>query len=122
MAHRRVKDIAYDDDDLEDDYEEGFEDDSQAMSAEDQQQMRTGTTAVREGLGEDSDFTTDKEIQDALWYYFYDVEKSVAYLRKQKRPEEQAQTPQKKQKQASKFEQAAQKAEEIVTPGMLISL
>ena len=36
------------------------------------------TAKVRSILG---DFpVTDKEIQDSLWHYYYDVEKTVAYI------------------------------------------
>lgn len=114
MAHRRLHDIDYADD--KDDYDETYEEKPAGTSAEDQEQLRVGTIAVREELGEDSDFTTDKEIQDALWYYYYDIEKSVAYLRKQRRPAERQQTP-KKQKPPSKFDQAAQKAGAMGTNG-----
>lgn len=42
--------------------------------------MRVGTIAVREALGGDVPGITDTDIQEALWHYFYDVEKSVNYL------------------------------------------
>ena len=42
--------------------------------------MRVGTISVREALGGDVPGITDKDIQEALWHYFYDVEKSVNYL------------------------------------------
>ena len=80
MAHRRIKDVSYDEDDY-DDYEEEEYDAPTApqASTEDQMKMRQGTDAVREALGQDSD-TTTKEIEEALWYYYYDVDKTVAYL------------------------------------------
>jgi elongation factor 1 alpha-like protein len=42
--------------------------------------MRLGTIAVREVLPEASSGVTDEEIHESLWHYYYDVEKSVAYL------------------------------------------
>jgi len=80
MAHRRIKDVSYDEDDY-DDYEEEEYDAPTApqASTEDQIKMRQGTDAVREALGQDSD-TTTKEIEEALWYYYYDVDKTLAYL------------------------------------------
>lgn len=42
--------------------------------------MRVGTISVREALGGDVPGITDKDIQEALWHYFYDIEKSVNYL------------------------------------------
>lgn len=42
--------------------------------------MRQGTIAVREALG--SGFpAAEAEIQEALWHYYYDVGKSVTYLK-----------------------------------------
>lgn len=43
------------------------------------EQMREGTMKVRDVLGPDI-AVTDKEIQDALWHYYYDVAKTVTYL------------------------------------------
>lgn len=42
--------------------------------------MREGTIKVREILPADSTNFTDKQIQEALWHYYYDIEKSVTYL------------------------------------------
>lgn len=44
--------------------------------------MREGTIKVREALptGTALDSITDKEIQEALWHYYYDVGKAVTYL------------------------------------------
>lgn len=44
------------------------------------EQMRLGTIAVREVLPAATTQITDKEIQESLWHYYYDVEKTVAYL------------------------------------------
>lgn len=43
------------------------------------EQMRDGTIKVRDVLGPDV-AVTDKEIQDSLWHYYYDVGKTVIYL------------------------------------------
>ncbi|GAB0134437.1 hypothetical protein EsDP_00002810 [Epichloe bromicola] len=71
----------YDEDDLYDgdDYEEGAEEE---LSAEDQAIMEKGTADVKKSLGANAGKVTVKQIQEALWHYFYDVEKSVAYLSK----------------------------------------
>ncbi|KAF1349734.1 P-loop containing nucleoside triphosphate hydrolase protein [Delphinella strobiligena] len=118
MAHRRVKDIAYDEDDLdysdEDDYygDEGATDrGNEELSVEDKEQMRVGTINVREALGaEQQGFFTDAQIQEALWHYYYDVGKSVTYLKNQAAPQQSQQTKQQKPKQVSKFDQAAASA------------
>lgn len=73
----------YDDDGLDDDYDADDYGDAGGMTAEDEAAMAEGTVAVRKELGqEDSSKVTLKQIQDALWNYFYDVPKSVSYLRK----------------------------------------
>lgn len=72
----------FDDDGLDDEYEgEGYGGD-EGLSAEDEAAMANGTTEVRKALGNDASKVTLAQIQDALWHYYYDVEKSVAYLNK----------------------------------------
>lgn len=50
------------------------------LSPEDREQMVLGTSAVREALAAESSKVTTAQIQEALWHYYYDVDKSVAYL------------------------------------------
>jgi len=52
------------------------------LSPEDQEQMRLNTPKVRVQLPQNAKHVTDKQIQDSLWHYFYDIEQSVAYLSK----------------------------------------
>lgn len=82
MSNRRVKSLAADDEyDDYDDYDDNYEEGGNAeLSPEDKEQMRQGTIQVREALGSTVP-ATDNEIQDALWHYYYDVGKSVAYLK-----------------------------------------
>ena len=51
--------------------------------------MRLGTMAVRDMLGGDVPGISDKDIQEALWHYYYDVDKSVNYLLQKSMPKEQ---------------------------------
>jgi elongation factor 1 alpha-like protein len=44
--------------------------------------LRLGTIDVRGRLPQGSEHITDKQIQEALWHYYYDVDKSVSYLQK----------------------------------------
>ena len=63
-----------------DDYD-GAEDDTyeEELAPEDKEHLRRGTIEVRSTLG--SDFpATDKEIEESLYYYYYDVRKTVNYL------------------------------------------
>lgn len=136
MAHRRVKDIDYDEDEYDDYYsgedEYAYEggaaaEETDDMTAEDKEQMRLGTQKVREALGDDYTSVTDAAIQEALWHYYYDVGKSVTYLKSMAAPisttlfcpdssfadqsaPQQQQAQAKKQKQPSKFDQAATSA------------
>lgn len=43
------------------------------------EQLRLGTIKVRDILGEDAGMT-DKKIEDSLWHYYYDIDKTVNYL------------------------------------------
>ncbi|KAK8098601.1 uncharacterized protein PG998_014087 [Apiospora kogelbergensis] len=43
-------------------------------------QMEAGTIQVQDALGLQASKVTAAQIQEALWHYFYDVDKSVAYL------------------------------------------
>lgn len=47
--------------------------------------MRLGTQRVREALGPDYK-VSDKVIQEALWHYYYDVGKSVSYIKSMRSP------------------------------------
>jgi elongation factor 1 alpha-like protein len=109
----RTRNVGYDDDDLYDDeYYDDEGDDVGAgdgMSEEDKEQMRVGTIRVREAMGDMSDFTSDEQIQEALWHYYYDVGKSVSYLKNKlgvAEPKKEA-PKQEKAKPASRFDQAA---------------
>lgn len=81
MSNRRVKSLEYEDDDLDyDDYDEDEQQDE--LSSEDKEQLRLGTIEVRKQLGPAFDmFVGDTEIQDALWNYYYDISKSVAFIK-----------------------------------------
>ncbi|KAF2239740.1 hypothetical protein EV356DRAFT_499952 [Viridothelium virens] len=100
MSNRRVKDIAYDADDVEDyDDDDDYAQDEE-LSPEDQEQMRQGKIKVREALG-NAYSVPDREIEDALWNYYYDISKTVSYLKDQFQP-----VRPKQQKQPSRFDQA----------------
>ncbi|CAG9992518.1 unnamed protein product [Clonostachys byssicola] len=71
----------YDDDDVGSDYGEDYGEDEE-LSPEDQAAMEHGTAEVRAALGKNASKITLKQIQDALWNYYYDVDKSVAFLNK----------------------------------------
>jgi elongation factor 1 alpha-like protein len=80
--HRMLHTLDVDEElDLGDDYEDGGEGDAE-LSPEDRQAMREGTEAVMAALGVEAGKVTPQQIQEALWHYYYDVDKSVTYLTK----------------------------------------
>lgn len=72
----------YDDDDFVDQYDEDLGEEEDEMSPEDKIAMQKGTEEVRKALGEEASKVTVAQIQEALWHYYYDVDKSVAYLKR----------------------------------------
>ncbi|KAG9229204.1 P-loop containing nucleoside triphosphate hydrolase protein [Amylocarpus encephaloides] len=80
--HKLVKTLDLDDE--LDDYDGGGEYDNggqeAGLSEEDQEYMRRGTIEVRNALPATASHITDKQIQESLWHYYYDVEKAVKYL------------------------------------------
>ncbi|KAL7932730.1 hypothetical protein V8C35DRAFT_328333 [Trichoderma chlorosporum] len=70
----------YDDDDFVDQYDDLEEEEE--MSPEDKIAMQNGTAEVRKALGTEAGKVTVTQIQEALWHYYYDIDKSVAYLTK----------------------------------------
>jgi elongation factor 1 alpha-like protein len=79
MSKHRIKAVALDVeyDDYDEDYEEGTGD---VLTAEEKEQLAAGTVAVRAELGHDFP-ATDKDIQDSLWHTYYDIERTVSYLK-----------------------------------------
>lgn len=72
---------AYDDDDL--DYDEGYDEpEDEEMSPEDKAAMDQATAKVRTAMGPDFKKLLFTDVQDTLYHYYYDVDKTVAYLRK----------------------------------------
>nr|OQO21930.1 hypothetical protein B0A51_10446 [Rachicladosporium sp. CCFEE 5018] len=106
-GHRRVKDIDYDEEDLYDEVnEDDAEPDTQAeLTPEDQANFATLTPVVRAELDEAGLQASDREIQDALWNYYWDVGKSVGYLRGLRGEKVNGGGGAKKEKVKSKFEE-----------------
>lgn len=77
MSRHRVKNVGYDDDEYEDD--EGYE----SPDPEEQEFLKQCTALVSQQLraGQPSVTATTEEIQEALWHYYNDIEKSTNYLR-----------------------------------------
>ena len=104
---QRVKKVDYVDDDLYSD-EEAYPEEEQGYTDEDRENFATHTPIVRAELEEAGLQVRDVEIEEALWHYYWDVGKTVAYLKNVKTPQAQ-QVSAKKPKPKSKFDQAAEK-------------
>lgn len=50
------------------------------MTDEDREQLRMGTAKVKSLLDPSID-VPDAQIQESLWHYYFDVEKTVVYLK-----------------------------------------
>ncbi|KAF4464612.1 elongation factor 1-alpha [Fusarium albosuccineum] len=59
-----------------------YEEEEDELSPEDRQAMDNGTAEVRRALGTEASKVTKAQIEEALWHYYYDVDKSVTYLMK----------------------------------------
>ncbi|KAK4506761.1 hypothetical protein PRZ48_000494 [Zasmidium cellare] len=108
----RHKNIEYDEDELYSDEGEDYAEEG-GYTQEDKDNFATLTPVVRAELDEAGVPTTAKQIEDALWHYYWDVGKSVAYLKNSRTPREGKQEAKKEEKPKSKFEQAAEKADEV---------
>ncbi|KAF3492318.1 translation elongation factor Tu [Arthroderma uncinatum] len=86
MSRHRVKNISYDDDDFDDEVDA----DENELSPEDREQMKLRTVEVQQLLRSLIPPIEAKEddIWEALWHYYYDVDKSVDYLKKKYQPQE----------------------------------
>ncbi|KAL8870354.1 MAG: hypothetical protein Q9174_003582 [Haloplaca sp. 1 TL-2023] len=64
----------YDGTEYDDDY-----DASDEVTAEDKARLQEGVGQVRSILGS-SVHIDDKDIEDSLWHYYYDIDKTVNYI------------------------------------------
>jgi len=88
-GHRRVKNLDVDEDDFDDynEYDEaeiegveGGGGEEEEMTDEDKEQMMLGMAKVRSALGDDFD-VSDAQIQESLWHYWFDADKTIVYLK-----------------------------------------
>ncbi|KAK0641130.1 P-loop containing nucleoside triphosphate hydrolase protein [Cercophora newfieldiana] len=75
--HQAVRNLDYQNE--LDDYE-GYSEEEDELSPEDRALMEQGKAAVREALANQASKVTTTQIEEALWHYYYDVDKTVAYL------------------------------------------
>jgi elongation factor 1 alpha-like protein len=75
--HQAVRNMDYQDE--LDDYE-GYSEEEDELSPEDRAAMEQGKAAVQAALASSASKVTTSQIEEALWHYYYDVDKTVAYL------------------------------------------
>ncbi|KAF2211491.1 hypothetical protein CERZMDRAFT_112581 [Cercospora zeae-maydis SCOH1-5] len=102
---QRVKNVSYDEDDLYSDDDE-YAGEQDEFTAEDKENFATLAPVVRAELEEADITVTTKQIEDALWHYYWDVGKSVAYLKNLGTPQQPKQQEGKKDKPKTKFDEA----------------
>ncbi|KAF3761409.1 hypothetical protein M406DRAFT_342209 [Cryphonectria parasitica EP155] len=78
--HRLYQNYDYEDELSDYDGQGNQEEEEEDLSPEDKKQMAEATAEVINVLGPQSDKVTTQQVQEALWHYYYDVDKSVAYL------------------------------------------
>ncbi|EWC46452.1 hypothetical protein DRE_04395 [Drechslerella stenobrocha 248] len=74
----RTMNLADELDDYDGDYYEDGE--SEGISPEDKAKIADGLRRVREVIGDDIPLITDDKIEETLWYYYFDIERSITYL------------------------------------------
>lgn len=112
---QRNKNIDYDADDIYSDDGDFEEQGGEEYTAEDRANFTNLAPVVRAELEEAGIQASTSQIEDALWHYYWDVGKSVAYLknsRTPRQPQEQSSAAGKKEKAKSKFDEAQQKSAE----------
>lgn len=115
---QRNKTVDYDEDDVydEDDYyDDPEQDQSYEYTEEDKHNFATLTPVVRAEIEEAGLQASDREIEDALWNYYWDVGKSVGQLKSTKQAKGKGgkgagEKEVKKEKVASRFDQAAERS------------
>ncbi|KAK4105248.1 hypothetical protein N658DRAFT_112639 [Parathielavia hyrcaniae] len=75
--HQYVRNLDYKD--ALDEYE-GYSEEEDELSPEDRALLNQGTADVQAALGVEASKVTVAQIEEALWHYYYDVDRSVAYL------------------------------------------
>lgn len=82
MSRHRIKNIDYEDDDYAENDEGDYAEDTE-ISPEDREQMKLKTVEVQQLLQSEIPpvLASEEEIWESLWHYYYDVDKTVTYIR-----------------------------------------
>ncbi len=77
--HQLIRNMDYQEA-LQEALEEASSEEEDEISPEDRILLNEGTANVRAALGVEASKVTVAQIEEALWHYYYDVDKTVAYL------------------------------------------
>jgi elongation factor 1 alpha-like protein len=75
--HQYIRNLDYQD--AVNEYE-GYSEEEDELSPEDRALMNQGIADVQAALGVEASKVTVTQIEEALWHYYYDLDKTVAYL------------------------------------------
>src|SRR5689334_22287589 len=78
--HQAVRNLDYEAE-LDDFDADGTEDGDQ-LTPEEREALPRGTEDVKALLGSEANKISNAQIHESLWYYYYDVDKTAAYLQK----------------------------------------
>lgn len=78
--HRLYQNYDYQNDLDEYDAVEEEEEEEEELSPEDKAQMTAATAEVKSMLGPQASKVTTQQIQESLWHYYYDIDKTIIYL------------------------------------------
>jgi elongation factor 1 alpha-like protein len=76
--HQYIRDLDYEE--ALNEFEGYEEEEENELSPEDRALMNQGTADVQAALGVEAFKVTVAQIEDSLWHYYYDIDKTVAYL------------------------------------------
>lgn len=76
--HQNIRNLDYEAE-LEE-YGAFSDEEEEELSPEDQVRMREGTAQVLEALGVEAHKVTKAQIEESLWHYYWDVDKTITYL------------------------------------------
>ncbi|KAL9015493.1 MAG: hypothetical protein Q9185_007113 [Variospora sp. 1 TL-2023] len=115
--HKLIKSMDLDDE-LDDfdgvNYDDDF-DASDELTADDKVRLREGVAQVRAVLGP-SISLNDKDIEDSLWHYYYDVDKTINYLLLQQAPAQSKASKKKDRDATNAISKAHRQGEILIEP------
>ncbi|KAK3331969.1 P-loop containing nucleoside triphosphate hydrolase protein [Cercophora scortea] len=76
--HKDIRNLDYNE--VVDEYDQAYDDDDPEPTPEERVIMANGTAEIRSMLAGEASKVTKAQIEEALWHYYFDVDKAAAYL------------------------------------------